>query len=183
MRKNKILSKFNPQNDEEVIVALKPHPLFFSKVFVYTVGFTILILLSFYLLGASVYTSIIIFIAFITIAYTFIWQYTLWVSTFYLITNHRVICQERKNWFRKQMSEANLSDIQMLSHEINGVLNHLLERGDVYIRASGVDGGDVVFKNVANPYEIEKKISEIKKHFSNSDKNNSNQEKSKTIIR
>lgn len=154
--------------DEKVLLMIKPHPWFFSRILLIIVISVIVILISFYFLGASAVTSYLILASAIITIYVFSRNYYCWSKTHYLLTEERIICYEQEGWVSQTMKEATLNDILFISHEKKGVTNHLVNRGTIYIRTSGGVEEEIVLRNIANPYEVEKKIAEIKRKYTGS---------------
>lgn len=163
---NQQAKKFRDQkDDEEIIFSIKKHPWYFFWFIIYTLIALVIIFLSFKYFGASVYTSIVIFGSIVVLGYMFVVKYFRWSRTQYILTNHRVISFDQEGFFKKVMKEARLENILFISNKVEGPINSLLELGHVHIRASGVTEDEIVFENVANPYEVQKEIAEAQKKY------------------
>jgi len=159
-------NKFQDQkDDEEIIFSIKKHPWYFFWFIIYTILALVLVFLSFKYLGASIYTSIVIFGSIIVLGYMFIVKYFRWSRTQYILTNHRVISFDQEGFWKKVMKEARLENILFISNKVEGPISSLLELGNVHIRASGVTEDEIVFEGVANPYEVQKEIAEAQKKY------------------
>jgi len=152
-------------DDELVIFAIKQHPWYFFKFIKVALLSTIIVLASFLVFGASAVTSYLIFAAIIVCSIVIFYELYKWSRTQYLLTNQRVISFEQESLFKKTMKEAMLENILFISNEITGAMNNVLKRGSLHIRASGVVEDEIVFHNVADPYEVQKKITDAQKKY------------------
>jgi len=160
-----IFIKEDVKDNEEVVLAIKPHPWYFAKTGLVIIATIAIILLLFYKFGAGKVTSYTIFGGMIICGYLFFRNYYCWSKTHYLITNERIISYDQLSWFNKSMKEANLGDVLFMSHEIKGVMNNMLNIGSIVIRTSGVTEEELVLRNIPNPYDVEQKIAQCKKKY------------------
>jgi len=156
----------NDSNNEKILLVLKQHPWYFWKFIVWVIVFFIATLVLYYLELEKFAYYLIIF-ALIFCAIYFIAIYYTWNKTIYIITNHRVISHIQEGLFAHNMQEVNLGNILFISHRITGPTNAVFNLGSVHIRASGVIEDELVFKNVASPYEVEQKIAQAQKKYTN----------------
>lgn len=166
--KSKDLNQIDNIDDldsEEIIFVLKQSPSFFGRIFLVIIIALILIFVSFYYFGASKITSYLIFTALIIISYLFLFYYYRWSRTLYILTDQRIISQRQKGWLTKIVDETNLDSIRFVSHSVKGLSQYVLNTGNVFIRSSVVESGGLKIENIANPYEVQKKIVEIQKKY------------------
>jgi len=107
-------------------------------------------------------TSMLIFLG---IYYLFIWLFILnnFVDYFldvWIVTNERIIDIEQRQLFSRVISEQELSKIQDVTAEINGVIPTFLNYGDVYVQTAA-EKGRFIFRQVPNPLEIKRKITTL----------------------
>lgn len=157
------------KDDEEVKLVVRRHPWFFAKPLRNVLFFVIIILCFFYFFGASIYTSVAIIICLIIIILILSNAWVRWSKTVYLVTNRRIITVNQENWFEKEVSEGTLYNILFISHKIRGLWRTILKMGTIHIRVSGVVEEEIVFEDVANPYEVQKKIVEIQREFTDTE--------------
>lgn len=154
---------------EEVKLVVRRHPWFFFKPLGKTLFFVVVILGFFYFFGASIYTSVAFIIGLIAIILILSNAWIRWSKTVYLVSNQRIITVNQENWFEKEVSEGTLYNILFISHKIRGLWRTILRMGTIHIRVSGVVEEEIVFEDVANPYEIQKKIVEIQREYTDTE--------------
>lgn len=155
------------EKEEIVIFSIHQHPWFFAKFICTILFFALLVFISLYFFGASKITSYIIIFGISYSIFSFFYNYYLWSNTQYLLTSSRIISYEQKKLFHKEMKEALLANSLFISHETKGIVNNIINRGSISIGTSGIDKEEIVLKNISNPFEIEQKIIEIQKKYSN----------------
>lgn len=95
--------------------------------------------------------------------------FTIFFNAFYaykesvfVITNLRIFLIEQRGFFKRKISEVDLSKIIDMSSETQGFAKTVLKYGDLIIRTAGAkEGGDIVLKNISNPYEIQQRIANL----------------------
>lgn len=185
----KIMSKDKEKNnlqgfeDEEVVFMLRQSPSFFSKVFFIAIGAFILVLISFYFWRASKVTSYLILISIVVTGYYFLYYFYRWSRTMYILTNGRIVSQRQAGWFAKDVNETNLDSIRFVSHSVKGISQHLMNTGNIYIRSSVAEEGGLKMKNVASPYEIQKKIVATQKKYTSKEAESMSEKEFKKEVR
>lgn len=176
------------KENEEVIIVLRQHFWVFAIPILEIVLALLIYIIIFHFAGASAITSwaTIIFLAFSLYIFTRAWF--IWWNQVYLITNERALAVDQRGWFHKTVSEANIDNILFINHEVKGPIETLFNFGDVRIRASGVVEDELVFKNVADPYDIQQIIVRNQKSRPNHDgpveeKEEENDKSGKVILR
>ncbi len=165
-KENQSIENLEEFENEEVALVIKQSPSFFGRVFIMVLLAIIIIFACFYFWGASAVTSYAIIIAMAIIGYYFAYYYYLWSHTMYILTNERIVAQKQTGWFAKIMDETNLDNIRFVSHSVNGISQHILNTGNVFIRSSVAEEGGLKMENIASPYEIQKKIVATQKKYS-----------------
>jgi hypothetical protein len=71
----------------------------------------------------------------------------------WLITNQRLIDSLRRNWFHHQVASADLVDIEDVSMQRDGVLQTMLNFGDLRVQTAG-EQENFVLGNIHNPANV-----------------------------
>lgn len=91
----------------------------------------------------------------------------------HIITNKRIVDIEQNGFFRRQISELHLHQVQDVESKVNGFLETVFHYGDVIIQTAG-ERENFVFEDIPHPYSIAKNIVDLhEKHIetiSNADK-------------
>lgn len=172
--------EFENQRPDEKIVFLKhQHPWVLSKAGLIVVIFAALVFGSFLIWGASGIT-VGILIGVLVFLVAFLWvRFFLYRNSMFILTNHRVIYILQSSLFSRRVQEVELENIYNIEYKIKGVMNSLLNFGDVELTTEGDFTNCVRVKNIENPHFIFEKISDERKRVMNSyDKS-----ELKTIIR
>jgi uncharacterized membrane protein YdbT with pleckstrin-like domain len=186
---SKILDSEDENNrSEEVYFVLHQSPSFFNKLFFHLILLFVINLVVFYIFGSTRISYNTIIITAIVGLYLFIYYYYLWSQHIYILTNQRFVIQRQKGWFYKTIDEISLDSIQYVSHSIKGINQHIFNTGDIFLRSYASEKEGLKIENISNPYEVQKKITEIHKKISftkdkYSDKNKTTGNQSKIIIR
>jgi hypothetical protein len=83
----------------------------------------------------------------------FIFVFLVWIDVWFdvwIITNERIINIEQKGLFVRHVSEVSFSKVQDATSEIEGVLQSILDYGEVYIQSAG-ETPRFVFRNIPDP--------------------------------
>jgi len=171
------------ENEEVVLVVRQHYWTFFS-----TIAFIGLIAITYFLilwkLGAGEISSWATVIVLALIIYIIIRSWFVWNNQTYIITSDRVISTEQSGWFNHSVSESTLENILFINNEIKGPVKTLFNFGNVRIRASGVVEDELLFKNVADPYNIQQIIVKAQKQKSSgSREDQDNTQINKTVLR
>lgn len=119
---------------------------------------------------------------FLGIYYLFIWLFILnnFVDYFldvWLVSNERIINIEQRQLFSRVISEQELSKIQDVTSEVNGIIPTFLNYGDVYVQTAA-EKERFVFRQVPNPLEIKRKITGLCEYIKKNEAANSLNQKS-----
>lgn len=110
-------------------------------------------------LGASIYFSIVTAVCVILAIATFSTAYYLYSSSVFLITSERIIYLYQKTVLKRRVIETNLEKIQDVTSDTEGIVKNALDFGDLIIRTAGAgQGGEIIVKNIPNPYSIQQEI-------------------------
>jgi uncharacterized membrane protein YdbT with pleckstrin-like domain len=105
----------------------------------------------------------------------FIWItfFLIWIDYYFdvwIITNKRVVNIEQKGLFSRQVSELELTRIQDITTEVNGVIPTILNYGDVFIQTAG-ENPRFIFRQVPDPYGIKDTLMNLQKRKNREDAN------------
>ena len=78
----------------------------------------------------------------------------------YIITNERIVNIEQNGFFRREISELHLHQIQDVSARVNGFLPTMFHYGDVFIQTAA-ERENFIFKSIPNPYRVSKLIVDL----------------------
>lgn len=99
----------------------------------------------------------------------------LWTSAFYnimihvlntvIITNKRVIENEQRGFFRYNLNELRLYNIQDISIKVFGIFASVLNYGDIEIETAGAEQDKFYFNALPKPKEIKRVINDLVARF------------------
>jgi len=79
-----------------------------------------------------------------------------------IITDQRIIAIDQKGFFSRKIAESDLYKILDISSEAGGMVRTMLKFGDIKISVSGArEGGDIIIKNISNPYYYQQQITRL----------------------
>lgn len=78
----------------------------------------------------------------------------------YIITNERMVSIEQNGFFRREIAELHLHQIQDVSARVNGFLPTMFHYGDVFVQTAG-ERENFIFKSIPNPYRVTKLILDL----------------------
>ncbi|MFA4880276.1 MAG: PH domain-containing protein [Candidatus Doudnabacteria bacterium] len=160
------------QPDETVILLTRRHWIrLFGPLFVLAL-FALIPFWVYFLIAASgwyeIFSSVYWFLAAV---YLFI----LWMIAFYnimiytlntvIVTNKRVIENEQKGFFKYNLNELKLYNIQDISIKMFGILATFLNYGDIEIESAGAEQDKFYFNALPHPQKIKKVIMDLVARF------------------
>ena len=80
----------------------------------------------------------------------------------YIVTNERIVDIKQNGFFRREIAELHLRQVQDVEARVEGVLQTMLHYGNIYIQTAG-ERENFVFEDVPHPYTLAKKIVELHK--------------------
>jgi len=96
-----------------------------------------------------------------------------------IVTDENLVDIDQKSPFFRKVAKLNLKNIEDISATRKGFLQAAINYGDVHIQTAG-ELNNFLFDKIANPYDVAKKIMEIKNKYgynnSSSEENMSNQQ-------
>lgn len=78
----------------------------------------------------------------------------------YIVTDRRIVDISQNGFFKRTISELNVTEIQDVNAEVNGMLPTFLHFGDVHIQTAG-EKPNFIFESVPHPYETSKIILDL----------------------
>jgi len=78
----------------------------------------------------------------------------------YIVTDRRVVDIAQNGFFKREISELHLHQVQDVNARVDGFFETLLHFGDVYVQTAG-ERENFVFKSVPHPYAIARQIIDL----------------------
>lgn len=146
--------------DEKVFLVAKQHPWLLIGIPICWLIIIAVLVISYTLLGASKFSSIILVATLIIGTIYTVYQLFLWNNGIYIVTSQRVIKIDQDTLFSREISETEIDRIQEIATEINGPIHTLLNFGTIHIKtASNTSRMDL--DDVADPYDIQQQIAQV----------------------
>ena len=149
---------FDGQRDDEEIVAVwRRNPATFLREGVVVLIASLIILLSFRMVGASIITSLLIglWLVFVPI-YVGIALYRWW-NDLYVLTTQRLVDVDQRGLFHRAVAEAPLENVQDVSFEVRGIVQTVLNYGSVLVQTASVTT-QISIEGVTDPQAIQQTI-------------------------
>ncbi len=86
--------------------------------------------------------------------------FTLYYLNFHVITNERIVDIEQKSLLHHTISELHLEQIQDVTAEVHGLLENILDYGDVFIQTAG-ETNRFKFDKIPNPTKVTKLVLDL----------------------
>ncbi len=95
----------------------------------------------------------------------FLWIYIflIWIDYYFdiwIITNERIINVEQKGLFTRKVSELKFAKIQDVTTEVKGLLQTILNFGDVHVQTAAEES-KFLFRQVPDPYHLKSLIMDL----------------------
>jgi uncharacterized membrane protein YdbT with pleckstrin-like domain len=103
----------------------------------------------------------------ILMLFTALFVYVLWIVNYLnlqVVTNQNLVDVDQLGLFSRKISELTIEDIQDVSATQHGILQSFLHYGDIIVQTAG-ENMNFTFEKIKNPYDIAKKIMEIKEKY------------------
>lgn len=78
----------------------------------------------------------------------------------YIVTDRRIVDISQKGFFRREISELHLRQVQDVSAHVRGVFETVLHFGDVFIQTAG-ERENFIFQSIPHPYTVAKQIVDL----------------------
>jgi len=151
---------FDWQEPEEVVVfVLRKHPAILVRRLILPGLLLLLILAAHFYVGSTALPALILggvlsAVPLLLVAYYLADQ----LNDKYILTNKRVIHDEQIFLIRRSRVGARLNSIQSIQHVQEGVLARTFDFGDLLIETAGEPGGQVAFRQIPHPVEVQSQI-------------------------
>jgi len=94
--------------------------------------------------------------------FIFLWLYgfLVWIDYYFdvwIITNERIVNIEQKGLFTRHISELRFSRVQDVTSSVNGLIQTVLNFGDVFVQTAAEEER-FVFRQVPDPYAVKDEI-------------------------
>lgn len=168
MHLNTIIQK---RADEEVLFVKRRHPLIYlASFFLFLIMEVLPIAVYFFLQNfmPDILADGFAYMGFVMIASLFMlagWlqfyaQFVDYYLDFWAVTTKRIVNVEQNGLFGRVISELELSQVQDVTSEINGILPSIFQYGFVYVQSAG-EKMRFVFEEIPDPHTIRKQIIEL----------------------
>jgi uncharacterized membrane protein YdbT with pleckstrin-like domain len=100
----------------------------------------------------------------VSLYYLAIWLFfwSAWADYYldvWVVTNERIVSFEQRGLFNREVSELRLSRVQNVSAKVQGLINTMLDFGEVGIETAGEQSEMLFsFHQIPHPYQISEKI-------------------------
>jgi len=78
----------------------------------------------------------------------------------YIITNERIVDIKQTGFFRREINELHLREVQDVSARVKGFFSTIFHFGDIFIQTAG-ERENFIFVSIPHPYTISKKIIDL----------------------
>lgn len=166
-----IAGKFFPSqiSGERVFLLTRRHWIVFAAIitFVVVLFVPVFILISYWLSNPDIFSGIIgnfaiIFVGIYTLAVLglLLYGFVNYYLDVYIITNKRIVDIRQKGFFRREIAELHLHQVQDVEARVDGFLQTLMHFGDIHIQTAG-ERENFVFQDVPRPYTLAKEIVQL----------------------
>lgn len=166
-----IVGKFFPsqKSQEKVFLLLRRHWFtYFGFVGVsFIMSIPVFVLIAYWINNPEIFAGNIGNIAIVSIfAYTLfslglmLYGFIDYYLDVYIVTNERIVNIEQNGFFRREISELNLHQVQDVSAKVNGFFPTMMHYGNIFIQTAG-ERENFVFKSIPNPYRVSKLIVDL----------------------
>jgi len=164
------------RDDEKIIMITRRHWIVYLPAFLIGFVVSITVFITYlYTTNTSIFLNnetvkaIIICALSLVFLFSILGVYISWLINylnFQLVTNENVVDIDQLSLFSRKISELCLEDIQDTTASQKGIVQSVFHYGDVVIQTAG-EKPNFVFEKINQPYEVARKIMEIKEEYSN----------------
>jgi len=148
------------RDKEELVLVAGKHWFLMLKPLLWTFLGLIIVFVVLRIGGASIYFTVAFFLWLALGMTYFIANYIVWARTKYFLTNMRIIVDEQKSLFAKEITEIELENIHNVSYKISGVVSAGFNFGNVILQSFGAPK-PLILKNVSKPARVHLRISQM----------------------
>jgi uncharacterized membrane protein YdbT with pleckstrin-like domain len=157
------------EKDEHVILEVRKHWFFLLTEIVLTIIFAFLPIIIFPILEglglkmdiSSVSLTFFFYLIWLLILWTF--AFIFWTNHYldvWVITNQKIFDIEQHRLFTRDVSILHYEKIQDITYEVHGLINSLLNLGDIHVQTAGTERNFTI-KGVKDPAYIQRKLNEV----------------------
>jgi len=157
----KVPAEFELRDDETLVAVLRQHPvtlvpeLSLAALLIFGSAFLLFPLFSYGPVGMAVDAALFALGGYLAFRKIFLWLYT-----FFVVTDTRIVDVARRGFFDRHVSEFLFGKIQDVSYRVRGLWQMTFRCGHIYIQSySGT--ATLKLRNVANPAEVQRLISRL----------------------
>jgi len=154
------------KEDEEILIALREHPVILIKSFFKAVPFLVLSLYLLVVFQNPIVILVSFFVLIAALSYLF-YKWVIWQKGEVFITDLRVVNFLSGKLFLQSANETYFSQIGDVSYQIKGILATIFNFGAVKIISGS---GEMDLINVKNPQKLKDQILEISRDAKNNQK-------------
>jgi len=155
-------------DDEEVLFYFRQHPVVLRRSLIVWLSATLagmvvawgLITLDPLRLNAALLAAVVGFILGLV---WLLYKASIWYFSMYIVTNQRVIQDQKEGLFKRQVIEIDLEKIQSVNYEIPGVQAALFKFGTIVVQTFV---GDLIIDFVHRPADIHNQLTTILRDYS-----------------
>lgn len=181
-----IKGKYFPSqgSSEKVFLLIRRHWIIFFVIFAFVIILLIpvIILIVYWLANPDTFAGalgnfIVVFAGMYTLAVLglLLYGFVNYYLDVYIVTNKRIVDIKQNGFFRREIAELHLHQVQDVEAKVEGFFQTLIHFGDIYIQTAG-ERENFIFEDVPHPYTLAKEIVELheaqiesehgpKKHF------------------
>lgn len=108
------------------------------------------------ILQQGLYNQVFDFVILIILLLIFYTGFLTWVHYYldvYIVTNQRVLTIDQVDFFNREVSEADIGNVQDVEVIVNGFFATVFNFGDVRIQTAGADSRTLFFNDIPYPYK------------------------------
>jgi len=156
---------------EKIFLLVRRHWIifFFIAFFIVVLIIPVIVLLFYWLFSPEIfsgplgnYTIVITGIYTLIVLGLSLYGFVNYYLDVYIVTNERLVDIKQNGFFRREIAELHLRQVQDVEARVEGFLNTLFHFGSVYIQTAG-ERENFVFEDVPHPYTLAKKIINLHK--------------------
>jgi uncharacterized membrane protein YdbT with pleckstrin-like domain len=133
----------NQSEDEDIKRIWRHHPVTLIAPVARVLAFALIPIALLLISGLAMFTSVWLFVIFVIIlaitATYAAYEWVSWYNDVFVLTNYRVVDVQQDGFFSRKFSEASLSNIQDVSHEVHGVMQTFFNYGNVLVQTAGAE--------------------------------------------
>jgi uncharacterized membrane protein YdbT with pleckstrin-like domain len=144
----------NQAEDEQIVKVWRHHPVTLIRPIFRVLAFLIIPIALLFITGLAMFTHPLLFVLYVAIIAVVVtyaaYEWVSWYNDVYILTNYRMIDVAQDGFFNRRFAEASLDKIQDISFQIRGLLQTVLNYGDVLVQTAGPIA-NISMQGVASP--------------------------------